>query len=149
MEKSMEQKRKECPYIQTLDDGQSFPIPDLINSKRMILIDGKTPIPSTELTYGICTFGAKTSVHKKHHHLDSEEIMYIISGGGIGGVGEHEVEQRAGDTIFVPKGVDHWFYNPYDEPCVMIWIYTKPSLREAGYALESRGYVEIEHGVEA
>ena len=141
----MEQRIKESPYLITKEDGQNFPIPDLIGAERLILVDGQTPAPSEELTFGICSFAPRTSLHKKHSHVGCEEIMYILSGKGIGGVGDIETEQRAGDTIFAPKGVEHWFYNPFDEPLVMLWIYTKASLREAGYALESRGYKEIDH----
>jgi len=148
----MEQKEKTeklrelSPFLLTENKGQNFPIPDLINAKRIILIDGQTNIPSKTLTYGICTFGANNSIHKKHHHKNADEIMYIISGKGIGGVGSgEEFEQRPGDTIYCPAGVDHWFYNPFDEPCSMIWIYTKPTLRDAGYNLESRNYKDINY----
>lgn len=142
---NQDQLRKQSPYLLTLEDGQNFPIPDLLDSERMILVDGQTPVPSSIFTVGICTFAAKTSLHKKHRHVNCEEVMYIISGKGIGGVGEYETEQWAGDTIFVPENVEHWFYNPYDEPCRMLWIYSQPSLRSAGYSLESRGYEEIDH----
>ena len=143
--KEMEERRKKSPYLLTPEeDGQNFPIPDLIGGRRLILVDNQTKIPSEELTFGIVTFEPRTSIHKKHSHVNCEEIMYIISGRGIGGVGELATEQRAGDTIFAPKGVEHWFLNPFDEPLTMLWIYTKASLREAGYALESRGYAEID-----
>ena len=145
MDKDVEQQRKDCPYILREEDGQSFPIPDMFDTSRRILIDGQTPVPSKELTWGICTFGPKTALHKKHRHRDCEEVMYIISGKGIGGVGEYETELRTGDTIFVPENVEHWYYNPYDEPSSMIFLYTKPTLRSAGYSLESRGYDEIDH----
>ncbi len=148
-ESRMEEIRKNSPYLLTLEKGQNFPIPDLINAKRIILIDGQTKIPSSVLTFGIATFAPRTSVHKKHHHDGAEEIMYILSGRGIGGIGDdEEFEERTGDTLFVPQGVDHWFYNPFDEPCSMIWIYTQPSLRAAGYELESRNYKEIDHEAE-
>ena len=132
------------PYIMNfVDNGKDTAIPDLIGCKRRIIIDGETA-GSEALTYGLATFAPKTSVHKKHAHADCEEIMYIVSGRGIGGVGDYpETEFKPGDTIYAPKGVTHWMYNPFDEPCEMIWIYTKPSLAQAGYALESSNYKEI------
>lgn len=126
------------------DDGRDTAIPDLVGARRRIIIDSETEVPSEVLTYGLATFQGKTSFHKKHAHNDCEEIMYIVSGRGIGGVGDGpEVTFEPGDTIFAPKGVVHWMYNPFDEPCEMIWIYTKPSLATAGYALESTGFKEV------
>ena len=124
------------------DDGKDTAIPDLVGARRRII--DKETVGSEALTYGLATFAWKTSFHKKHAHNDCEEIMYIVSGRGIGGVGDGpDVVFEPGDTIYAPKGVVHWMYNPFDEPCEMIWIYTKPSLAEAGYALESEGFKEI------
>lgn len=132
------------PYVMNfVDNGRDTAIPDLIGCKRRIIID-KDTVGSEALTYGLATFAPRTSVHKKHSHADCEEIMYIVSGKGIGGVGDGpDVTFMPGDTIYVPKGVTHWMENPFNEPCEMIWIYTKPTLAQAGYALESRDYQEI------
>ena len=51
----------------------------------------------------------------------------------MSGVGDTEMEMGKGDTMFIPRGAVHWFYNPYDEPVEMIFIYTRPSLQLAGY----------------
>ena len=98
---------------------------------------------STMCTWGYSRFEPKTALHKKHAHPDCEEIMYILSGRGVGGMDETEALFCAGDTIFVPQNVVHWFYNPFDEPVEMLWLYTKPSLREAGYSMESGGYQNV------
>ena len=57
----MEERRKKSPYLITKEDGQNFPIPDLIGAERLILVDGQTPVPSEELTFGICSFAPRTS----------------------------------------------------------------------------------------
>ena len=72
---------------------------------------------------------------KKHFHSEAEEIMYILKGRGISGVNETETEISAGDTVWVPRGAVHWFYNPFDEPCEFIFIYTRKSLKDAGYEM--------------
>jgi len=46
-----------------------------------------------------------------------------------------EVEMKQGDTMFVPRGAVHWFYNPFPEPVEMIFVYTRPSLKSAGYRI--------------
>lgn len=142
-EKKLFEARKDSPYLRELDvDGVDYPIPELENTSRLILVD-KDTVGSNHITFGYSKFEGKTALHKKHSHSDCEELMYIVSGRGVGGVGEHETIQQAGDTIFVPRGVTHWFYNPFDEPLEMLFLYTKPSLKEAGLNLESSGYINI------
>ena len=68
-------------------------------------------------------------------HESAEEVIHILSGRGISGLGETEVEMAQGDTMFVPRGEVHWFYNPFDAPVEMIFVYTKPSLKSAGYRI--------------
>ena len=147
-EEKLETARKKSPYLRTLkEDGVDYPIPDLEDASRYILVD-KGTVGSKVITFGYSKFAGKTSLHKKHAHEDGDELMYILSGKGIGGVGEYETAQKAGDTIYVPRGTVHWFYNPYDEPLEMLWLYTKPSLREAGYSLESKGFHDVSGSVE-
>lgn len=134
--------RDRSPHIKNMEkDGVNYPIPDLFDSTRLVLLDEET-VGSKELTFGYSEFAGKTSLHKKHTHNDCEEVMFILKGKGVGGVGENESIFMTGDAIFVPRGIEHWFYNPYNEPCGMLFFYTKPSLKRAGYALKSKGYDE-------
>lgn len=117
-----------------LADGRNEPIKDLDNAKRIVLVDQDT-VGAEDLTFAYCRFEAKTSTHKKHVHKDAEEVIYILSGKGISGLGETEEEMTQGDTMFVPRGAVHWFYNPFDEPVEMLFVYTRPSLKSAGYRI--------------
>ncbi|MFR5601334.1 MAG: cupin domain-containing protein [Lachnospiraceae bacterium] len=147
-EKQLIQNRENSPYLRILErDGVSYPIPDLIGSSRLIMVDRDTT-GAREVTFGFSEFAGRSAIHKKHSHQDCEEIMYILSGQGVGGVGGVDTLCKAGDTLFVPRGEEHWFYNPFDEPCRFLFLYTKASLKEAGYALESAGYGEIGEEVE-
>jgi len=119
-------------YLLRQTDGRNEPIKDLDNAKRIVLVD-KDTVGAEDITFAYCKFEAKTSNHKKHVHTDAEEVIYILSGKGISGLNEGEVEMAQGDTMFVPRGAVHWFYNPFDEPVEMIFIYTRPSLKSAGY----------------
>jgi mannose-6-phosphate isomerase-like protein (cupin superfamily) len=119
-------------YVLGLADGRNEPIRDLDNAKRVVLID-KDTVGAEDITFAYCKFEPKTSYHKKHVHKDAEEVIYIISGRGISGIGDTEVEMGRGDTMFVPRGAVHWFYNPFFEPVEMIFVYTRPSLKSAGY----------------
>jgi len=119
-------------YLITLEEGRNEPIKDLDNATRVVLID-KDTVGAEDITFAYCRFEAKTSVHKKHIHQDAEEVIYILSGRGMSGVGNTEMEMGKGETMFIPRGMVHWFYNPFDKPVEMIFIYTRPSLKSAGY----------------
>lgn len=121
-------------YVLGLADGRNEPIKDLDNAKRIVLVDQKT-VGAEDITFAYCKFEAKTATHKKHIHKDAEEVIYILSGKGISGVNDTEVEMGKGETMFVPRGAVHWFYNPFDEPVEMLFAYTRPSLQSAGYRI--------------
>ena len=119
-------------YLITLEQGRNEPIKDLDNATRVVLID-KDTVGAEDITFAHCRFEARTSAHKKHIHQDAEEVIYILSGRGMSGIGDKEMEMGEGETMFIPRGMVHWFYNPFDEPVEMIFIYTRPSLKSAGY----------------
>ncbi len=125
-------------YILKLEEGRYEPIKDLMRTDkefamRRILVDHEMG-QAHHLTFGYARFDPRTSFHKRHIHPQAEEVFHILSGKGKGGVGEEpESEIVKGDTVWVPKGAVHWFYNPFDEPCEMLFIYSAPSLQAAGY----------------
>lgn len=140
--------RKECPFVRTFEqDGISYPIPDLIDSTRLIAIDEDT-IGAQEVTLGFSEFAPGSSVHRAHIHPNSEEIMYILEGRGVSGLNGLKFICQPGDILFVPKGAEHFFYNPFEEPCRFLFLYTKGSLKKAGYAVASQGYGEIGEEIE-
>lgn len=129
-----DEKEDPVKYLLELADGRDEPIQNLDNATRTVLVD-KDTVGAEDITFAHCRFEAKTSAHKKHIHEHAEEVIHILSGRGISGLGDSEVEMKQGDTMFVPRGAVHWFYNPFGEPVEMIFIYTKHSLRSAGYRI--------------
>jgi quercetin dioxygenase-like cupin family protein len=95
-------------YMLGITDGRNEPIKDLENAKRVVLVD-KNTVGAEDITFAYCRFEAETSSHKKHIHKDAEDVIYILSGRGISGLGDTEVEMKQGDTMFVPRGAVHWF----------------------------------------
>ncbi len=125
----------ESKHILKLEDGRIEPIKDLERSLRVVLVD-KDTVGAEDITFAYCKFEPGTSYHKKHIHDKAEEIMYILSGKGIGGVGnDPDRELVKGDTIWVPRGAPHWLYNPFDEPCEILFVYTRPTLAASGYEI--------------
>jgi quercetin dioxygenase-like cupin family protein/multimeric flavodoxin WrbA len=119
-------------YLLSIADGRNEPIKDLTNAIRRVLVDEYT-VGAEDITFAYCKFDAGTSLHKKHIHKDAEEVIYILAGKGMSGIGDTEKEMSRGDTMYVPRGEVHWFHNPFDEPVEMLFIYTRPSLKSAGY----------------
>jgi quercetin dioxygenase-like cupin family protein len=121
-------------YLIRAREGRNEPIKDLEGASREILIDERE-VGAEDITFGFSSFAPHTSIHKKHAHPEAEEIMYILRGRGISGVGDQEFEVGAGDTLWMPRGATHWFYNPFSEACDFVFIYTRSSLAKAGYVL--------------
>jgi quercetin dioxygenase-like cupin family protein len=121
-------------YLLKLEDGRNEPIKDLEHTTRLVLVDGER-VGAEGITFAYARFEPKMSFHKKHIHEEAEEVMYILSGKMIGGVEDQEAEVVKGDTIWVPRGAVHWAYNPFDEACEILFIYTRPSLQAAGYEI--------------
>ncbi|TQI66605.1 cupin domain-containing protein [Clostridium sp. KNHs216] len=130
-----------------LTDGKNYPLPHLEGAIREILVD-KDTMGAEDLTVGLCIY-QPGSYHEKHAHSECEEIMYCISGKCVGGIGDHESIDMPGDILFIPRGATHWFYNPYNEPEIHLFAYTRPNLKTAGYSVESEGYKEIGSEVES
>ena len=123
-------------YVLKHEDGRSEPIKDLDNASRLVIVDEER-VGAEDITFIYLKWEARTSTHKRHIHEDAEEVMYILSGRARGGVGDgaEEVEFTQGDTVWVPRGMVHWADNPFDEPVEMLCVYTRPSLKSAGYTV--------------
>jgi quercetin dioxygenase-like cupin family protein len=125
-------------YLIRPGEGRNEPIKDLEGASREIFVDEREGA-AEDVTFGFSRYEPHTSIHKKHAHPEAEEIMYILKGRGMCGVCDEEFEVRPGDTLWVPRGAPHWFSNPFDEPCEFVFLYTRPSLKSAGYVLAEQG----------
>jgi len=47
----------------------------------------------------------------KHRHEDIEHEQVVLEGEMVIGLDDDERTVRAGDTIFIPAGVSHWYEN--------------------------------------
>jgi quercetin dioxygenase-like cupin family protein len=72
--------------------------------------------------------------HRPHRHPNAEEAQYLIKGQGLARVGDVDIEQAAGDTVFVPRNEWHGFQATGEGETIMIWTYGgAASLEAAGY----------------
>lgn len=87
---------------------------------------------SSELTMWRATF-APGAAHARHTH-DGAEAFFVMSGRGAAGTDDREYEVTAGQALFVPPGVVHWFRNHTDETVEIVGCYAPGgNLEEAGY----------------
>jgi len=78
--------------------------------------------------------------HRPHRHPNAEEAQYLIQGEGLARVGDQDIVQRAGDTVFVPRNEWHGFTATGDGETIMIWTYGgAANLDEAGYVRQDEG----------
>ena len=59
-----------------------------------------------------------------HHHVEVDEVVYILEGLLTYRVGETKHEVRAGDRVFAPKGVEHHFANLHESPARFLSVLT-------------------------
>jgi mannose-6-phosphate isomerase-like protein (cupin superfamily) len=57
-----------------------------------------------------------------HHHLQLEEIYYIVSGSGLMKVGTSERQLGPGDAVYVPRHTRHTLENNGSEPIRLLVV---------------------------
>jgi mannose-6-phosphate isomerase-like protein (cupin superfamily) len=58
----------------------------------------------------------------RHHHVETEEIYYILRGTGRMTVGSDVREVASGDAIFIPRGRAHTLENTGTEPMTILLV---------------------------
>jgi mannose-6-phosphate isomerase-like protein (cupin superfamily) len=58
----------------------------------------------------------------RHHHLETEEVYYILKGTGRMSVGCDVREVSSGDAIFIPRGHAHTLKNTGSEPMTILLV---------------------------
>jgi len=61
---------------------------------------------------------------RKHTHYYHDLIVILQSGQGRMFLGKSSFAAGAGDIIFIPKGVDHYFINGSENPATAIAVYS-------------------------
>jgi len=72
--------------------------------------------------------------HGLHRHPHAEEICYLVSGSGYHITETGLVYQAERDVAYIPANEWHGFYNPSDEPVVMVSAWGGvASIKDYGY----------------
>jgi uncharacterized RmlC-like cupin family protein len=77
---------------------------------------------------------------KAHFHENHETAIFILEGTSEFRHGpnlEHVDRVETGDFVFIPAGVPHQPYNPFDKPCRAVIARTDPNEQESVILVES------------
>ena len=58
----------------------------------------------------------------RHHHLETEEVYYLLEGSGRMTVAGETRAVSAGDAIFIPRGATHTLENTGDAPMRLLLV---------------------------
>ncbi len=84
------------------------------------LIDRTTSnIERCSLAEEVLPVGARVG---RHHHIETEEIYYILQGTGQMTVGSKVREVEAGDAVFIPRGNTHTLENTGPAPMTILLV---------------------------
>lgn len=61
-----------------------------------------------------------------HYHADSDISVLMLRGSGTIHIGGQRLAAKAGDVLFIPRGVVHYFVNAGEEPAAALVIYSPP-----------------------
>jgi quercetin dioxygenase-like cupin family protein len=74
---------------------------------------------SESMTVGRCILKSGFS-NPKHRHPNCDEVLHLVAGRIICGVGEEEFEMGLGDTITIPTDLPHYARNIGNVDAVML-----------------------------
>jgi mannose-6-phosphate isomerase-like protein (cupin superfamily) len=101
--------RRQAAIIKTPHGSEIRPLIDRTTSE----------IERCSLAEEVLPAGAKVG---RHHHLETEEVYYILSGNGRMTVGDEACEVASGDAVFIPRGNTHTLENTGAEPMTLLLI---------------------------
>ncbi|HUQ31761.1 MAG TPA: cupin domain-containing protein [Pyrinomonadaceae bacterium] len=58
----------------------------------------------------------------RHHHLETEEVYYILRGTGEMTVGDETRAVETGDAVFIPRGHTHTLENTGQVPMLILLV---------------------------
>ena len=58
----------------------------------------------------------------RHHHVETEEVYYILQGAGRMTVGSEVRMVEAGDAVFIPRGHTHTLENTGQAPMTILLV---------------------------
>ena len=116
-------------FIKHSDDVSAETVPAAQGTTKQVLIS-----PQEGPHFAMRKFVMQPGGGMPKHTNEVEHEQYVLRGRALVGLGDKEVEARAGDVIFSPAGAVHWYKNIGDEPYEFLCVV--PNLPDKTHILE-------------
>ncbi len=95
----------------------------------------ENPLPATQ-NIKVATLGRGKEIshhvvqvrdrESPHFHKEHDLTVVVLRGGGYLMFDKERVDLAAGDILFIPRGVVHYFVNTFPQPSVALAVFTPP-----------------------
>ncbi len=99
------------PLIRRTDEVDSEPVDAAEGVEKAVLISEAHGAPN----FAIRRFTIAPGGEIPEHTNEIEHEQYVLAGEYTVGIDDEEYEVSAGDSLFIPAGVVHWYRNDGDE----------------------------------
>jgi quercetin dioxygenase-like cupin family protein len=112
-------RRPTPPVIRPVAQVSEQPVPRTRGTTIQILIGPAEGAPNFVTRRFTIAPGGRIPCHR-HDTIEHEQVM--LEGEMVLGLGQNERTVRAGDSIFIPEGVAHWYENRGTAPVRFLCI---------------------------
>lgn len=97
--------------VKRADDVAAEPVGAGSGTTKQVLIG-----PEEAPNFALRRFTMAPGGGMPRHTNAVEHEQYVLSGRATIGIGDEEVQVRAGDVLYIPAGVPHWYRAEGEEP---------------------------------
>ncbi len=108
---------------------------DQLTQSDLDKILAENPLPATQ-NIKVATLGRGKEIshhvvqvrdrESPHFHKEHDLTVVVLRGGGYLMFDKERVDLAAGDILFIPRGVAHYFVNTFPQPSVALAVFTPP-----------------------
>lgn len=108
---------------------------DQLTQSDLDKILAENPLPATQ-NIKVATLGRGKEIshhvvqvrdrESPHFHKEHDLTVVVLRGGGYLMFDKERVDLAAGDILFIPRGVVHYFVNTFPQPSVALAVFTPP-----------------------
>ena len=96
------------PVVRPMDKIQNVPVERTRGTTIQILLGPEEGVPHFATRRFTIQPGGRIPSHR-HNSIEHEQV--VLEGSMVLGLDDREVEVKAGDCVFIPAGVAHWYEN--------------------------------------
>jgi quercetin dioxygenase-like cupin family protein len=101
------------PLIRMMDGAAAVPVERAKGATIEVLLGADDGVPNFATRRFTILPGGRIP---RHRHAEIEHEQVVLEGAMVIGLGDREVEVAAGQCLFIPAGVAHWYENRGEVP---------------------------------